>query len=122
MKTKHLPILLLLSLAPFTAQSGDVEITQATASKTGSGTYRFAVTLKHQDTGWEHFANKWEVRGQDGTLYGSRELLHPHVNEQPFTRSLSNVKIPSHIKSVVIRAYDSVHGQSPQEFQVSLPE
>lgn len=122
MKTKHLPILLLLSLAPFNAKSGDVEITQATASKTGSGIYRFAVTLKHQDTGWEHYANKWEVRGQDGTLYGSRELLHPHVNEQPFTRSLSNVKIPSRIKSVVIRAYDSVHGQSPQEFQVSLPE
>ena len=38
-------------------------------------------------TGWEHYANKWDVVGPDDTILGTRVLLHPHVNEQPFTRS-----------------------------------
>jgi hypothetical protein len=32
------------------------------------------------------------------------------VDEQPFTRSLSDVEIPEDVASVVIRARDNVHG------------
>jgi hypothetical protein len=47
------------------------------------------VTLTHPDTGWDHYADGWEVLDADGTRLGLRELLHPHVDEQPFTRSLT---------------------------------
>ena len=46
------------------------------------------VTLSHPDTGWDHYADGWEVIDAAGTRLGLRELLHPHVTEQPFTRSL----------------------------------
>jgi hypothetical protein len=48
-------------------------------------------------------------------------LLHPHVNEQPFTRSLGNVKVPAGIDRVIIRARDSLHGWGGREFEVTLP-
>ena len=56
----------------------------------------------------------------DGNPLGLRELVHPHVNEQPFTRSLSGVGIPEGIDAVIIKARDSVHGVSPQDYRLEL--
>lgn len=86
-----------------------------------SSSCTFSVTLQHEDEGWDHYANQWDVMTLDGVLLGSRVLYHPHVNEQPFTRSLSGVKIPAGTKSVKIRAKDSVHGYSKQEYTVQIP-
>lgn len=84
------------------------------------GSYRFDVTLEHGDTGWDHYADGWEVLTPDGGVLGKRVLAHPHVNEQPFTRSLSGVRIPQGIRSVMIRAHDSIHGYSSETFEVDL--
>ena len=80
----------------------DIEPTQ--------GTYRVAATIRSADTGWEKYADAFEVRGRDGTVYGTRVLAHPHVDEQPFTRSLSGVEIPDGTNEVTIAARDSVAG------------
>ena len=82
----------------------------------------FSVTLGHADTGWEHYANQWDVVGLDGTLIKSRVLYHPHVDEQPFTRSLSGVSIEKTVKQVKVRAKDLKHGYSLKEFLVDIPE
>jgi len=81
----------------------------------------FSVTLKHADSGWDHYANQWDVLAPDGTVLGTRVLYHPHVNEQPFTRSLGNVLIPKNLSHVFIRAADSVHGEASKKFKVDLP-
>ena len=51
-----------------------------------------------------------QVVAPDGRVLGERRLLHPHVQEQPFTRSLGGVEIPAGVEEVTIRARDSVHG------------
>jgi len=76
----------------------------------------FNVTLNHQDTGWKHYANKWEIYTPDGKLLARRTLYHPHVNEQPFTRSLSGVKIPKGLNKVIVKGHDLVHGYSDDVF------
>jgi len=81
----------------------------------------FDVTVRHADAGWDHYANEWQVVAPDGTVLGTRTLYHPHVNEQPFTRSLSGVRIPPDIHSVTIRARDTVHGYGGREQLVELP-
>ena len=86
-----------------------------------SGSCSFSVTLEHNDQGWDHYADQWDVVTLDGKLLKSRVLYHPHENEQPFTRSLSGVMIPPGEKQVKIRARDSVHGYSAQEVIVDLP-
>ncbi|GLQ35435.1 hypothetical protein GCM10007939_17180 [Amylibacter marinus] len=78
------------------------EVVDATASKSGSG-WSFSVTLAHPDTGWDHYADGWGVYSPDGTELGYRTLHHPHVEEQPFTRSLGGVSIPEGTEFVLIR-------------------
>ena len=103
-----------------TALAGEVDVTDVKVRKTGDNTYRFDVTLLHADTGWDHYANKWEVVAPDGTVLGTRVLAHPHVEEQPFTRSLGGVKIPDGINQVIIRGGDSVHDLGGKEMTVAL--
>ena len=83
---------------------------------------RVSVNLSHADTGWDDYADGWEVLDADGNRLGFRELLHPHVNEQPFTRSLGDVQIPEGATSIFIRARDNVGGWSEDLFEVTLPQ
>ena len=62
------------------------------------------ITVRHDDEGWEHYADRWEVVAPDGTVLASRTLYHPHVDEQPFTRSLNGLVIPKGIMRVRVRA------------------
>ena len=101
--------------------AGEADVVDVRASKTSSTTYSFAVTVQHADTGWDHYADKWEVLGPDGKVLGTRVLMHPHVNEQPFTRSLSGVQIPPGVKTVTVRAHDKVHGWGGKTMSVDLP-
>ncbi len=112
-------LLLSLVFGACSARAGEVEIVSAKA--TGSaGTWTFAVTLRHDDTGWDHYADLWQISTPDGELLGERVLLHPHVDEQPFTRSQSGITIPEGVSQVIIRARDTVHGVSPQEYKLNL--
>ena len=70
---------------------------------------RFDVTLSHGDTGWDDYADGWRVELADGTVLGTRVLGHPHVNEQPFTRS-DSIDVPDGVREVFIRASTNVEG------------
>lgn len=100
--------------------AGEADVENVKVTQTGES-YRFDVTVRHADQGWDHYANIWEVVTTDGEVLGERVLAHPHDNEQPFTRSLSGVEIPKDIKEVIVRAGDSVHGLGGKEMRVSVP-
>jgi hypothetical protein len=110
---------LLLTL-PAAVWSGEADVLEADVSCNGDSC-RFSVTVEHADEGWDHYADKWEILGSDGEVMAVRELAHPHVNEQPFTRSLGAVAIPDDVGSVTIRARDSVHGYGGREITIELP-
>jgi hypothetical protein len=112
-----IPALLLLSISAF---AGQAEITDVKVMK-NQDSFRFDVTLRHDDAGWDHYADGWEVLSPAGEILGKRALAHPHVSEQPFTRSLPGVKIPQEMRTVSIRAHDSVHGYNKEVYKVSLP-
>jgi len=109
----------LFAVLPIIATADIPTITAADAIKTGD-TWRFDVSLLHADTGWDHYADGWGIYTEDGTEIGYRILAHPHVNEQPFTRSLSGVTLPDDIIEVFIRPHDLIHGIGPS-FLVSIP-
>lgn len=120
MKLLIMFIVLILSTSTMT-YAGEADVVKVDVKKSGDRDFRFDVTVLHDDTGWDHYADKWDVVAPDGSLLGTRILLHPHVNEQPFTRSLSNVKIPGSISQVSIRAHDSVHSYGGKVLKVALP-
>lgn len=101
--------------------AGEADVVNVQVSKNSETTYTFDVTVSHEDTGWKHFANRWDIIDGKGEILGTRVLHHPHVDEQPFTRSLGGVEIPQNIKTVTIRAHDSVHGYGGHMVHVELP-
>jgi hypothetical protein len=111
-----------LSLLPMSLWAGEADVLGVKTQKKTDGSYIFSVTVSHADDGWDHYADRWEVVTLDGKILGTRVLLHPHVGEQPFTRSLAGVEIPEGINKVIIRARDSVHGYGGKEIEVELPE
>ena len=97
------------------------------AQLTNDGTWTFAVTLEHEDTGWEDYADGWDVVLPDGTVVRpdeespfTRLLLHPHEAEQPFTRSQNGIAIPPGIEKLTVRAHDLVDGFGGKEVMVDL--
>lgn len=110
-------------------QSGNADVTFVRAVRSSDGTWTFHVTVEHPDTGWDDYANGWDVVTPDGTLLKpdpegqfSRTLLHPHVDEQPFTRSQSGIEIAAGVTEVRVRAHDLVDGYGGREVVVDLTQ
>ena len=60
--------------------AGESEVTAVEVHAESAGTYSFSVTLRHADTGWDHYADRWQVLTMDGDVLEPRTLFHPHVN------------------------------------------
>jgi hypothetical protein len=108
-----------------TSANADVEFVRAVEG--ADGTWTFHVTVRHPDTGWEDYADGWDVLTPDGTVIQpdpsspfTRLLLHPHETEQPFTRSQSGIVIPPAATQVRVRAHDLVDGFGGREVVVDL--
>ena len=121
MKLFQISLLLILMLAT-PVFAGEADVIAVEMKHIGNNVYQFNVTIRHNDEGWKHYADKWEVISPDGKLIASRILHHPHVNEQPFTRSLPGVKISEGIEKVIIRSHDSVHEYGGKEMTVKLQQ
>ena len=109
-----------VDLESFSSSLDYAQVTEVTASKSANGTWCFNTTVRHNDEGWDHYADGWEVLDLAGNQLGYRLLAHPHDTEQPFTRSLCNVKIPETLSKVVVRAKCNVHGYGGKAVVVEL--
>lgn len=111
-----------IAILPPLATAKDAHVVGVKAVRGSDGTWRFDVTVRSNDTGWKKYADRWEVVGPGGRVLGRRVLLHPHANEQPFTRSLSGVRIPAGVQTVTVRAHDKVNGYGGKVVTVTLPQ
>ena len=112
---------ILLILAAFKpAYADDVKILAADFNKTDNNLWSVNITLKHSDTGWDHYADNWRVVDSESNIFGDRVLYHPHFDEIPFTRSLNNVRVPEGITIVYIEVHDKVHGWTSNRLEVNL--
>ncbi|PKG80754.1 hypothetical protein CXF85_21825 [Colwellia sp. 75C3] len=96
------------------------QVTNVLATKEPSGSWCFGSSVQHDDQGWDHFSDRWEVIDLEGNQLGYRDLAHPHVNEQPFTRSQCGIKIPAKTSKVIVRAKCNKHGFGGKSFIVNL--
>ena len=98
----------------------DIPIVEDVEVHKQGDTWRVSVTLSHPDTGWDHYADGWGVFDANGHEIGVRVLAHPHVNKQPFTRSLSGIALPDGLDEIFIRARCNVDGWGKEAFPVQL--
>ena len=109
-----------LMMASSAVYAGEADVIDVTVVKVDADVYRFSVTVQHEDSGWDHYADQWDVLDMEGNMLGSRVLMHPHEDEQPFTRSMT-LSIPMDVEKVRIRAHDKVHAYGGAEMVVMLP-
>jgi hypothetical protein len=114
---KFLCLALLVPLS--TVQANEAEVVKTEFSRQGN-TWYVSTTLRHNDTGWDHYADRWRVVDASGKTLGERILFHPHEDEQPFTRSQSGITIPTDTRFVFVEAHDKVHGWSSKRVRVDL--
>jgi len=100
--------------------AGEANVLGVNVDPLGERQFRISVTLSHADTGWDHYANAWQALDENGEVIGERVLQHPHVNEQPFTRSLT-LTIPEAVKLITIKGQDLVHGLGGKMMVVEVP-
>ena len=117
-----LVLALLIVFAVPAAWAGEADVVAAKVTRAPDGSYDFDVTVRSRDKGWDYYCDRFEVMSPDGKVLGVRELLHPHEAEQPFTRELNGVRIPSAITRVVIRARHKPRGYDGTTLTLVLPK
>ncbi len=119
MKVLHLIAVTVFGLLPVSSLCASAVDIEFVSIKKSAASWRFSVTLRHADTGWEHYANGWRVVDKDGKVLGVRVLYHPHVNEQPFTRS-HQIAVPATVKELYVEARDNKQGWSKNRVKIDL--
>ena len=112
-------ICLLILLHPCISFAGEADVLAAEVEPVGGEFYRFNVTVQHNDESWEHYVTRWEIMDAERNILAVRALRHPHIKEQPFTRSVTAI-IPEETDNVIIRAYDSIHEFGGKELTLKL--
>lgn len=69
---------LLMGMGSAEAMAGKADVVDVKVTREPAGTYRFDVTVSSDDTGWDKYADRWDVVAPDGTVLGTRVLAHPH--------------------------------------------
>ncbi len=116
---KTMILSLCLGLMASTASAEAPKVLSASVEKAGMF-WHITVTLEHPDTGWDHYADGWQVLDKNGKVLAERKLAHPHVDEQPFTRSLNNVMLPDGTKEIFVRPKCSQDGWAGKGTKVKV--
>lgn len=109
--------------------AANADVTFVRAVEGADGLWTFYATVAHPDTGWEDYADGWDVVTPGGDVLNpdpstafTRPLLHPHENEQPFTRGQGGIAIPEGVTEVTVQAHDLVDGWGGREVVVDLTQ
>ena len=121
------PAIAPLSQNNITGDTPKADVLFVRAVESTDGTWSFSVTVRHPDTGWENYADGWDVVTPTGEVLRSndsdaftRPLTHPHVEEQPFTRSQNGIHIPDGVTTIRVRAHSLIGGFGGQEVEAPL--
>jgi hypothetical protein len=87
----------------------------------GADTFDFDATVSSPYDTPKRYADAFRVMGKDGSVFGERTLFHDHASEQPFTRDLYGVRIPTGTRAVVVQARDKRFGYGGRTVEVALP-
>jgi hypothetical protein len=106
---------------------GDANVTSVFAREDADSTWTFHVTVKHDDVNWDDYADGWDLILSDGVPIKpdkfsgfTKAIRHPHVDEQPFTRTQRGIVLPEGTTTVTARAHDKKGGWGGEEITVDL--
>jgi len=113
--------LILAPVLPRAAWAEAADVIGVAIRRNADGSLDLDVTIRSADTGWQRYADRFEVLAPDGRVLGMRELLHPHEDEQPFTRELTGLRLPAGVTEIVVRAHMKGVGYDGATRRVAVP-
>lgn len=85
------------------------------------GMWRLHATLSSPYDTPERYADAFRALTEDGRVLGVRELAHDHANEQPFTRSLTDLQIPDGVERITVQGRDQRYGWGGATVELDVP-
>ncbi|MEO3938941.1 hypothetical protein V3N99_19635 [Dermatophilaceae bacterium Soc4.6] len=109
-----------VGLTASAAQSRFPSVVKVSPLRASDGTWTFDVTMSSPYDSPDRYADGWRVKSGD-RVFGEMTLGHDDASEQPFTRTQTNVRIPSSVGSVTIEGHDLKNGYGGKTATVPLP-
>jgi hypothetical protein len=108
---------------PSTSSAGQLfpDVVAPDPTTLSTTTTRVAVTLSSPYDTPARYADAIRVRSTDATtIYGTLKLGHGHATEQPFTRTLTGLQIPTGVTTVIVEGHDHVNGWGGRTLTVQV--
>ncbi len=96
------------------------DVVDARLEATGD-TWTLHATISSPYDSASRYADGFRAKSLDGKELDVRSLAHPHPNEQPFTRTLPELVIPTSVTKIEVEARDSVNGWGGASVIVTVP-
>ncbi|BHH82203.1 hypothetical protein [Desulforhopalus sp. 52FAK] len=113
--------LIYLTITSSLVFAGEADVVKVKIETTDDGYLNVYATVQHNDDGWDHYTDRWEILDLEGNILDTRVLRHPH-SAAPFTRSILRARIPKGTIKINVRAHDNVHEFGGKEVEAIVPE
>ncbi|MCX7889846.1 MAG: hypothetical protein N2422_08995 [Rhodobacteraceae bacterium] len=107
----------LLMAMPCLADAPSIIAAEARPGRMG---WTIRVTLRHHDSGWDHFASGWSISLPDGETIATDDIPGPHVGQMEFAVVMKGVDVPAGTAYVLVRARCNLVGWSAEATRVDL--
>jgi len=86
------------------------DVESVDVEKIDENTTDLSVTVSSPYDTPERYADGWRVLDQDDEVLGEHTLMHDHADEQPFTRTQTDVTVPDGTQELTVEGRDSENG------------
>ena len=103
-------------------KSGPANVVGAAATRNLDGTFDMRVTVRSADKGPEYYCDRIEFVDADGKVVHTHRVAKPHPNEQPFSESLRNLRLPEGLEQITLRARMAPDKATGKDRTLKLPQ
>ncbi|AXT84886.1 hypothetical protein C6I20_06550 [Aeromicrobium sp. A1-2] len=108
-------------LEPDTKNADHPDVLRAVLERDSNGSWSLDVTLSSEYDSPQRYADGWRVMDASGNVLGEHTLDHDHADEQPVTRTQSNLEIPDDVDVVTVEGRDTENGFGGAALEVTVP-
>ena len=98
------------------------DVIRVDITRDADGTHTIAATVSSPYETVDHFVNAITVQAPAGEELARLDLVEAHVDQQPFTETLTGVEIEPSMTEVVVRGHDSINGWCGLTIRADVPD
>jgi hypothetical protein len=102
-------------------KSGPANVVGAAVTRNLDGTFDVRITVRSADKGSEYYCDRIEILDAEGKILHTHRVAKPHFNEQPFSETLRNLRLPADLEQVTLRARMRPDNATGKDRTLKLP-